>query len=280
MTTAQGRDKALSKGLNNVPGVLARILSVKREEVARASRQRDLASLRAEAEAMPACRGFVKALRTRMQAGHAAVIAEIKRASPSKGLLRESFDPAAIARSYADHGAACLSVLTDVEFFRGAPEYLGLARAASGLPALRKDFMIDPYQVYEARVWGADCILLIVSALDRARLHELEAQALALGMAVLVEVHDAVELEVALELKTPLLGVNNRNLRTFDTSLDTTLDLQPRIPAGRLLVTESGIATRADVDIMRHRGVNGFLVGEAFMRAENPGKALQELFLT
>jgi len=265
---------------NDVPDVLARILTVKRGEVERARGLRDLASLRAEAEAMPPCRGFVEALRTRMQAGRPAVIAEIKRASPSKGLLREPFDPAAIARSYADHGAACLSVLTDVEFFRGAPEYLGLARTESGLPALRKDFMIDPYQMYEARAWGADCILLIVSALDRAQMHELEALALALGMAVLVEVHDEAELDVALELKTPLIGVNNRNLRTFETSLDTTLNLLPRIPAGRLLITESGIATRADVERLRSRGINGFLVGEAFMRAEDPGKALQELFLT
>lgn len=265
---------------NDVPDVLARILTVKRGEVERARGLRDLASLRAEAEAMPPCRGFVEALRTRMQAGRPAVIAEIKRASPSKGLLREPFDPAAIARSYADHGAACLSVLTDVEFFRGAPEYLGLARAESGLPALRKDFMIDPYQMYEARAWGADCILLIVSALDRAQMHELEALALALGMAVLVEVHDEAELDAALELKTPLIGVNNRNLRTFETSLDTTLNLLPRIPAGRLLITESGIATLADVERLRSRGINGFLVGEAFMRAEDPGKALQELFLT
>ena len=269
-----------SKRRSDVPDVLERILKVKREEIARAIAQRDLVSLRAEAEAMPPCRGFEAAMRSRMEAGKPAVIAEVKRASPSKGLLRDPFDPAAIGRSYAKHGAACLSVLTDVEFFKGAPEFLGQAREASGLPALRKDFMIDPYQVYEARVWGADCILLIVSALGRAQLLELESLALGLGMAVLVEVHDATELDVALEMRTPLVGVNNRNLRTFETSLDVTLSLLPKIPAGRLLITESGIASRADVERMQDRGVNGFLVGEAFMRAADPGFALQKLFLT
>lgn len=264
----------------NVPDVLERILKVKREETASARAKRDLASLRVEAEAMPPCRGFEVAMRSRMEAGKPAVIAEVKRASPSKGLLRDPFDPAAIGRSYAEHGAACLSVLTDVEFFKGAPEFLGQAREASGLPALRKDFMIDPYQVYEARVWGADCILLIVSALGREQMQELEALALSLGMAVLVEVHDAAELEVALELRTPLIGVNNRNLRTFETSLDVTLSLLPQVPSGRLLITESGIATRADVERLQNHGVNGFLVGEAFMKAENPGRALRELFLT
>ena len=264
----------------DVPDVLERILKVKREEIARARTKRDLASLRSEAEAMPPCRGFEAAMRSRMEAGKPAVIAEVKRASPSKGLLRDPFDPAAIGRSYAEHGAACLSVLTDVEFFKGAPEFLGQAREASGLPALRKDFMIDPYQVYEARVWGADCILLIVSALGREQLIELESQALSLGMDVLVEVHDAVELEVALELRTPLVGVNNRNLRTFETSLDVTLSLLPRVPADRLLITESGVATRADVVRLMENGVKGFLVGEAFMRAENPGQALRNIFLT
>jgi indole-3-glycerol phosphate synthase len=262
-----------------VPDVLARILAVKRVEIDAAQKARSLASLRAEAEAMPACRDFVGALRSRIEARRPAVIAEIKRASPSKGLLRDPFDPEAIARSYAEHGAACLSVLTDVEFFRGAPEYLALARNACALPALRKDFMIDPYQVYEARVWGADCILLIVSALSRAQMRELEDLAMALGMAVLVEVHDAAELELALELRTPLIGVNNRNLRNFEISLDTTLDLLPGIPKDRLLITESGIAQRTDVEKLQKKGVFGFLVGEAFMRAENPGKALEELFL-
>ena len=260
-----------------VPDVLARILAVKRVEIDTAQKARSLASLRAEAEAMPACRDFVGALRSRIQARRPAVIAEIKRASPSKGLLRDPFDPEAIASSYAEHGAACLSVLTDVEFFRGAPEYLALARNACALPVLRKDFMIDPYQVHE--VWGADCILLIASALSRAQMRELEDLATALGMAVLVEVHDAAELELALELRTPLIGVNNRNLRNFETSLDTTLDLLPRIPKDRLLITESGIAQRTDVEKLQQKGVFGFLVGEAFMRAENPGKALEELFL-
>ena len=263
-----------------VPDVLARILAVKRVEIDTAQKARSLASLRAEAEAMPACRDFVGALRSRIQARRPAVIAEIKRASPSKGLLRDPFDPEAIASSYAEHGAACLSVLTDVEFFRGAPEYLALARNACALPVLRKDFMIDPYQVHEARVWGADCILLIASALSRAQMRELEDLATALGMAVLVEVHDAAELELALELRTPLIGVNNRNLRNFETSLDTTLDLLPRIPKDRLLITESGIAQRTDVEKLQQKGVFGFLVGEAFMRAENPGKALEELFLS
>ena len=262
-----------------VPDVLARILAVKRVEIDTAQKARSLASLRAEAEAMPACRDFVGAQRSRIQARRPAVIAEIKRASPSKGLLRDPFDPEAIASSYAEHGAACLSVLTDVEFFRGAPEYLALARNACALPVLRKDFMIDPYQVHEARVWGADCILLIASALSRAQMRELEDLATALGMAVLVEVHDAAELELALELRTPLIGVNNRNLRNFETSLDTTLDLLPRIPKDRLLITESGIAQRTDVEKLQQKGVFGFLVGEAFMRAENPGKALEELFL-
>ncbi len=263
-----------------VPDVLARILTVKRGEIEKAQKARSLASLRADAEALPACRDFVGALRTRIEARRPAVIAEIKRASPSKGLLRDPFDPEAIARSYAEHGAACLSVLTDVEFFQGAPEYLALARNACALPALRKDFMIDPYQVYEARVWGADCILLIVSALSRAQMRELEDLALAIGMAVLVEVHDAAELDLALELRTPLIGVNNRNLRTFETSLDTTLALLPGIPKDRLLITESGIGQPADVEKMRSNGIFGFLVGEAFMRAADPGVALEKLFLT
>ncbi len=264
--------------------VLQRIIAVKHEEIAAARSERDLASLRHDAERSAADhgairpRGFGRALRARIAAGHAAVIAEVKKASPSKGVLREHFDPQAIAASYEDGGAACLSVLTDRQFFQGAPEYLTLARVACELPVLRKDFMIDPYQVYEARLMGADCILLIVAALDDARMHELEACALELGMDVLVEVHDGGELERALRLKTPLLGINNRNLRTFEVSLQTTLDLLPRVPADRLVVTESGILSREDVLHMRAAGVDAFLVGEAFMRAEDPGRALKELF--
>ena len=262
----------------DTPDILERILAVKAVEVARARAARSLESLRAEAEALPPCRGFVAALRARVQAGQPAVIAEIKRASPSKGLLRDPFEPATIAASYASHGATCLSVLTDVEFFQGAPRYLEEARAACPLPVLRKDFMVDPFQVYESRAMGADCILLIVSALTAPQLRDLEALALALGMAVLVEVHDAAELEQALALRTPLIGINNRNLRTFETTLDTTLALLPAIPPGRMVVTESGIRGRADVARMRRAGVNTFLVGEAFMRAAEPGAELAALF--
>ncbi len=227
---------------------------------------------------MPPARDFVGALRAKIAQGQAAVIAEIKKASPSKGLLRADFDPAAIAASYAAHGAACLSVLTDREFFQGAPQFLIEARQACALPALRKDFMIDAYQVHEARALGADCILLIAAALDLARMQALEALARELGMAVLVEVHDAAELDAALALATPLIGVNNRNLRNFETRLATTLDLLPRIPPGRLVVTESGILTRADVDLMRGSGVHAFLAGEAFMRAVEPGVELESMF--
>ena len=230
-------------------------------------------SLRREAAgARPPARDFVGALRAKIAAGQAAVIAEVKKASPSKGVLREHFVPAEIAASYARHGAACLSVLTDAQFFQGAPAYLQQARAACALPVLRKDFMVDAYQVVEARAMGADCILLIAACLDDAQMADLEAQALALGMAVLVEVHDGAELERALRLKTPLLGINNRNLRTFEVTLDTTLGLLPRVPADRLLVTESGILGRADVQRMREAGVHAFLVGEAFMRARRPGR--------
>lgn len=258
--------------------ILDRILAVKAQEIASARRALPLAAVRAEAAAAPAPRGFAAALRARIAAGRPAVIAEVKKASPSKGVLRADFDPAAIARAYADAGAACLSVLTDRQFFQGALEHLVAARAACALPVLRKDFVLDPYQVYEARALGADCVLLIVAALDRSRLRDLAAVAEELRMDVLVEVHDAAELELALDLSTPLVGVNNRNLRTFETRLETTLDLLPRLPADRVVVTESGILRAADVALMRARGVHAFLVGEAFVRAPNPGLALAALF--
>jgi indole-3-glycerol phosphate synthase len=258
--------------------ILQKIIAVKREEVAAARARRDLASLRRDAETLGGQRDFAGALRRRIAAGDAAVIAEIKKASPSKGVLRERFVPSEIAASYADHGAACLSVLTDVQFFQGSPAYLEQARAACPLPVLRKDFIVDPYQVYEARAMGADCILLIAACLADAQMAELEAQAQALGMAVLVEVHDAAELERSLRLTTPLVGVNNRNLRTFEVTLETTLGLLADVPADRLLVTESGILARADVQRMRAAGVHAFLVGEAFMRAPDPGAALAGLF--
>jgi len=262
--------------------ILNKILAVKADEVAAARKVRDLASLRSEAEgdreARAAIRGFEANLRAKIAAGQAGVIAEVKKASPSKGVLRPDFQPAAIAQSYAEHGAACLSVLTDVQFFQGSVDYLQQARAACALPVLRKDFMVDHYQVYEARAMGADAILLIVAALDHGLMAELEACAMDLGMDVLVEVHDGEELDAALKLKTPLLGINNRNLRTFDVTLDTTLGLLPRIPKDRLVVTESGILGAGDVQRMRAADVHAFLVGEAFMRAENPGQELQRLF--
>jgi indole-3-glycerol phosphate synthase len=258
--------------------ILQRIVAVKRDEIAEAKRRCDAASMRREALAQPPARDFTGALRARTGAGLAAVIAEIKKASPSKGVIREHFVPADIAGSYARHGAACLSVLTDKPFFQGDAGYLQQARAACSLPVLRKDFMVDAYQVDEARAWGADCILLIAACLDDVLMAELEAQALELGMAVLVEVHDGDELERALRLQTPLLGINNRNLKTFEVTLDTTLGLLERVPADRLLITESGILGRADVQRMREAGVHAFLVGEAFMRAEDPGAALADLF--
>jgi len=258
--------------------ILQRIVAVKREEVARARAARDLGSVRAAARERRDVRGFESALRARIALGRAAVIAEIKKASPSKGVLREQFAPAEIAASYAQHGAACLSVLTDQSFFQGAAAHLGEARSACALPALRKDFIVDEYQVHESRTLGADCILLIAACLADAQLAELEACAHELGMAVLVEVHDATELERALRLKTPLVGVNNRNLRTFEVSLQTTLSLLPRLPQGRLLVAESGILAVADVRRLRAAGVEAFLVGEAFMRAPDPGAALAALF--
>jgi indole-3-glycerol phosphate synthase len=258
--------------------VLERIVAVKRAEVATAKLRVAAAELERRARAAPAPRDFAGALRAKVAAGRAAVIAEIKKASPSKGVLRVDFDPASIAKSYESCGAACMSVLTDKEFFQGANEYLEAARAASRLPALRKDFMLEPYQVFESRALGADCILLIAAALSREAMRELEGVAAELGMAVLVEVHDAAELDAALELKTPLLGINNRNLRSFETRLETTLDLLPRVPAGRLVVTESGIGAPQDVARMRASGVHAFLVGEAFMRAADPGAALAQLF--
>jgi indole-3-glycerol phosphate synthase len=258
--------------------VLRRILDAKRAEVAAAQRAVSQREIESRARAAAPARDFVGAIRAKRAAGNAAVIAEIKRASPSKGLLRADFDPGAIARAYEAAGAACLSVLTDAPFFQGAPEHLVAAREACALPALRKDFMVDPYQVFEARALGADCILLIVAALAPAEMSALEALALELGMAVLAEVHDAAELERALALKTPLIGINNRDLRTFETRLETTLELLPRIPADRIVVTESGIGTPADVVRLRARGVGAFLVGEAFMRAPDPGAALSEMF--
>ncbi len=261
--------------------ILQRIVEVKREELAAGRQRRSLASWRDEAEAPERrrdLRGFEAALRAKVAAGRPAVIAEVKKASPSKGVLREHFVPAEIAASYERHGAAALSVLTDERFFQGAAAYLQQARAACALPVLRKDFMIDEYQVFEARALGADCILLIAACLSDAQMADLEACAAVLGLAVLVEVHDAPELERALRLKTPLLGINNRNLKTFEVTLDTTLGLLPRLPPDRLLVTESGVLARADVQRLRDAGVPAFLVGEAFMRAPDPGQALAALF--
>jgi indole-3-glycerol phosphate synthase len=258
--------------------ILNKIVAVKREEIAAAKKQRDYASLRRDAEARGGVRDFIGSLRGKIAAGRAGVIAEIKKASPSKGVLREDFRPAEIAQTYERHGAACLSVLTDVQFFQGAAAYLQQARAACALPVLRKDFMVDAYQIAEARDMGADCILLIAACLDDGLMADLEAQALELGMAVLVEVHDGAELDRALRLKTPLVGINNRNLRTFEVTLDTTLGLLKHVPSDRLLVTESGILGPADVKRMRDADVHAFLVGEAFMRAADPGAALGQLF--
>ena len=258
--------------------ILSKIVDVKRDEISAARKKRSLASQREEAESRRDVRGFEAAMRAKLAAGKSAVIAEIKKASPSKGVIRADFKPAQIAESYARHGAACLSVLTDVQFFQGATEYLQAARAACELPVLRKDFMINEYQVFEARAMGADCILLIAACLDDALMADLEACAHTLGLGVLVEVHDGAELDRALKLKTPLVGINNRNLKTFEVSLNTSLDLLPRVPPDRLLVTESGILAQADVQTMRAANVNAFLVGEAFMRAPDPGVALAELF--
>jgi indole-3-glycerol phosphate synthase len=265
-------------GKISMSDILNKIVAVKREEVAAALGKKSLAAMRADAESRVLTRDFEGAMRAKMAAGQAAVIAEIKKASPSKGVLRADFIPADIAQSYAEHGAACLSVLTDKQFFQGSVDYLKQARASCDLPVLRKDFMVDAYQVYEARAMGADAILLIAACLDDAQMADLEAMARGLDMAVLVEVHDRPELERALKLKTRLVGINNRNLRTFEVSLQTTLDMLPDVPADRLLVTESGILNAADVQRMRDANVHAFLVGEAFMRAAEPGEALAQLF--
>lgn len=270
-------DTGAREGLS-VSDILRRIIETKRTELLAAQIEVPLTKLEGLARAGAPARDFVAAIRSKVATGRPAVIAEVKRASPSKGMLRADFDPAAIAISYEAGGAACLSVLTDREYFKGAPEYLIAARAACSLPALRKDFIIDPYQVLEARAMGADCVLLIAAVLDSGAMRELEALAQGLGMAVLVEVHDAAELERALALGTPLIGVNNRDLRSFATRLETTLDLLPRIPEGRIVITESGIRAAQDVAMMRAAGVGAFLVGEAFMRAADPGTALQQLF--
>ena len=262
--------------------MLNQIIAVKREEIAAAQKRVSLAAMRADAESRVLTRDFEGALRRKIAAGQAAVIAEVKKASPSKGVLRADFIPADIAQSYAEGdgkvSAACLSVLTDRQFFQGSVDFLKQARASCDLPVLRKDFMVDAYQVYEARAMGADCILLIAACLDDHQMADLEAVARSLDMAVLVEVHDRAELDRALRLKTPLLGINNRNLRTFEVTLDTTLGMLSDVPADRLLVTESGILSRADVQRMRAAGVHAFLVGEVFMRADEPGVALAQLF--
>ena len=260
--------------------ILDRILAVKVEEIAEAKKTLGAATVRRQAEAAGKPRDFIGALRAKITAGKPAVIAEIKKASPSKGVLRERFDPPAIARSYAQHGAACLSVLTDERFFQGRAEDLSAARAACDLPALRKDFVIDPYQVYESRAMGADCILLVVAALELSQMRELEAVAASLGMAVLAEVHDRVELELALDLATPLIGINNRDLRSFETRLETTLGLAPRIAPPRIAVSESGILSAEHAARLRQGGVQVFLVGEALMRADDPGNELARIFLT
>ena len=258
--------------------ILNQIIATKREEIAAALAVKPLAVVEAEAAAQAAPRDFVGAIRNRIAGGQPAVIAEIKKVSPSKGVIRPDFQPAEIARSYEQHGAACLSVLTDRQYFQGCPEYLQAARAACALPVLRKDFMIDGYQVAEARAMGADCILLIAAALSLQQMQALEAQANAYGMALLVEVHNGEELDAALQLQTPLLGINNRNLRTFAVSLDATLGLLSRIPSDRIVVTESGILAPQDVALMRANAVHAFLVGEAFMRAPSPGEELARLF--
>lgn len=271
-------DQGFHANAETMSDILNQIVAAKREEVASALERKSLAAVRADAESRVLTRDFEAALRAKVAGGQSAVIAEIKKASPSKGVLREDFVPADIAQTYAEHGAACLSVLTDSQFFQGSVEFLKQARASCQLPVLRKDFLVDPYQVYESRAMGADAVLLIAACLDDAQMKDMEAIARGLYMSVLVEVHDAAELERALALKTPLIGVNNRNLRTFETSLETTLALVDKLPADRLLITESGIREREDVLRMRAAGVHAFLVGEAFMRADDPGAALATLF--
>lgn len=271
-------NRLLRPSLPHKDDILQRILARKAEEVAARSAARPLAEMRAQAADMPPARGFAAAIEARIAAGDPAVIAEIKKASPSRGVIRPDFDPVVIARSYEAGGAACLSVLTDVDFFQGADAYLQQARAACALPVLRKDFTIDPYQVHEARALGADCILLIVAALSDAQLAELCGTAMAIGLDVLVEVHDIDELERAIQVPAPLLGINNRSLRTFEVSLDTTLSLRDAVPRDRRLVTESGLHTAADVARMRAAGIDAFLVGEAFMREPDPGQALRRMF--
>jgi indole-3-glycerol phosphate synthase len=258
--------------------ILNKIIATKEIEVATAKAQKSLAAIQAEANNASPTRDFVASIRSKIAKQQSAVIAEIKKASPSKGIIRADFQPAEIAKSYEKGGAACLSVLTDLEYFQGSPEYLKQARAACSLPVLRKDFMIDAYQVYEARAMGADCILLIAAAIDLAKMRELESIAHNLGMAVLVEVHNGEELDLALQLETPLLGINNRNLRTFDVTLETTLGLLSRIPENKIVVTESGIFTNDDVKLMRKNNVHTFLVGEAFMRQPEPGAELAKVF--
>lgn len=266
--------------MSDTPDILKKILQRKKEEIKAASTKLSLDDVKAKAGDASPVRGFVESMNNKISAGQSAVIAEIKKASPSKGILRENFDPPAIARSYAAGGAACLSVLTDRDFFQGGDDYLIAARAACDLPVIRKDFIIDPYQVYEARMIGADCILLIVAALDDDRLEYLYTLATDLGMDVLVEVHDGDELKRALTLSLPLVGINNRNLRTFETSLQTTVDLLNDIPDECMVVTESGILLPDDVDFMRQHDIHAFLVGEAFMRQQDPGAALKQLFFT
>lgn len=262
----------------NTPDILKKILQRKHEEIAERSQKTGLQQLKQQAQAASPTRGFINAIAAKIKQGKPGIIAEIKKASPSKGVIRENFDPVAIAKNYEQHGAACLSILTDRDFFQGHEDYLQQARAATRLPVIRKDFIIDPYQVYEARAINADCILLIVAALDDEKLNELLSLAHELNMDVLMEVHDAEEMRRAIQTGVKLIGINNRNLRTFELSLNTTLDMLDRVPADRLLVTESGILSPQDVTLMRNHKVNAFLVGEAFMRAENPGEKMAELF--
>ena len=263
---------------SDTPTILKKILARKQQEIVERSNVRPMAQLLEQIASASAPRGFATALEAKLAVGQSAVIAEIKKASPSKGVIREDFDPAAIAKSYAKGGAACLSVLTDVDFFQGADRYLTMARAACDLPVIRKDFIVDPYQIYEARAMGADCILLIVSALNEEQLYQLHEVAITMGMDVLIEVHDVAELNTALKLDNPMVGINNRNLHSFDVSLDNTFKLLEQMPSDKIVITESGIHHREDVVAMRENNVNAFLVGEAFMRSDEPGERLRDLF--